>query len=143
MKKNILIAALLLFSVITIKAQETMITYDELPSEAKSYIEKNFSGEKTLHIKKDIDGMETDYDVHLASGIELEFRGGSIREIDGKMNKLPDAVVPQKIRDYVSKNYSGSFIAKWEQDNFKQEVEISNGMELKFDMDGNFLKAEY
>lgn len=143
MKKNIILAALLIVSFISVRAQESVISYDDLPAEAKSYVEQNFSGEKILHVKRDIDGMRNEYDVHLASGIELEFHNGKIREIDGRMNKLPDAVVPAKIREYVSNNYSGSYIAKWELDDFKQEVEISNGMELKFDLDGNFLKAEY
>lgn len=139
MKKNIIFAALLLISFISTRAQ---VSYDDLPTEAKSYIEQYFGSDKILHIKKEIDGTKNDYDVHLSSGIELEFRMGKIREIDGKGNKLPDAVLPQKISDYAAQNYSGANVTKWELDDFKQEVELSNGMELKFDMDGNFIKAK-
>ena len=69
---------------------------------------------------------------------------GNVVDLDARYFKadvhVSSSSLPQNILDYVSSNYPGVTIREAEtenNDNF--EVYLSNGLELVFDMDGNFL----
>ena len=44
------------------------------------------------------------------------------------------AIVPQQIRDYVTKNYPKNKIVAIDRDRRDYEVELDNGLDLKFDL---------
>lgn len=52
------------------------------------------------------------------------------------------ASVQQKIDTYISFNYAGQTIVEVEVENQKIEIELSNDVELIFDLNGNFLKLD-
>lgn len=86
--------------------------------------------------------MELTYDILLDGNIKLEFnKKNQIIDIESR-EKLPDSVIPAKILDYVSANYSGNFITGWEIDGRNQQVKLNNGLELEFNMDGDFLRID-
>ena len=49
---------------------------------------------------------------------------------------------PQAIQDYVDANYPGMMIVEAEAEDEGFEIELSDGTELLFDADGNFLEVE-
>ena len=57
-------------------------------------------------------------------------------------NAVPSSVVPKAISDYVSRNYKGQKIVELEINKNNYEVQLRNGLELKFDRSGRFLKAD-
>lgn len=59
------------------------------------------------------------------------------KEIDCERNAVPDAVVPQQIKDYAAKNYADKKIVKIECNSYGYEIELDNGVEIKFDKDFN------
>lgn len=78
----------------------------------------------------------------LEGSISLEFnRKNEIVEINS-ISKLPDSVVPEKIRQYVSANYPDNIIIGWERDDRNQQVELNNRLELEFNMSGDFLRID-
>ena len=50
--------------------------------------------------------------------------------------------VQQKISDYISTNYPNDTVTKVEIENQKIEVELSSGIELIFDINGNFVRLD-
>ena len=50
--------------------------------------------------------------------------------------------VQQKIADYISANYPNDSVTEVEIENQKIEVELSSGIELIFDLNGNFLRLD-
>jgi ABC-type Zn2+ transport system substrate-binding protein/surface adhesin len=50
--------------------------------------------------------------------------------------------VQQKIADYISANYPNNSVTEVEIENQKIEVELSSGIELIFDLNGNFLRLD-
>ncbi|MEK9787611.1 MAG: PepSY-like domain-containing protein, partial [Flavobacteriaceae bacterium] len=50
--------------------------------------------------------------------------------------------VQQKIADYISANYPNEYVTEVEIENQKIEVELSSGIELIFDLNGNFLRLD-
>jgi hypothetical protein len=78
----------------------------------------------------------------LSDGISLEFnRKREIISIDGT-SQLPTSVIPEKIFQYVENNYFGNVITDWELDGKNQQIELNNGLDLEFDMNGDFLRLD-
>ncbi|MBC8490760.1 MAG: PepSY-like domain-containing protein [Bacteroidetes bacterium] len=142
MKKTfILFCVIGIFSLISC-SQETIISKKDLPSEIKSYVDTHFPDQAILQSVKDKEGLTLSYEITLDNLTELEFnRKSEIIKIEGK-NKLPDSVIPQKLLNYVNNNYSDNFITEWELDDRNQQIQLDNGLELEFKMDGNFLRID-
>lgn len=122
--------------------KESVIAADGLPKEAQLFITQHFPEQEILQVVKERDDLKTTYDVRLSDGFNLDFdKKGNVVSVEGN-TKLPDSVVPEKILAYVQANYPDDFIRDWELDDRGQEVTLSNGMDLKFDRDGNFLRID-
>ncbi len=122
--------------------KESIVSADGLPKDAQVYITQHFPSHEILQVVKERDDLKTTYDVYLSEGFNLDFdKKGKILGVEGA-GKLPDSVVPAKVLTYVNTNYPDFFIRDWELDDRGQEVKLSNGMELKFDKNGNFLRID-
>ncbi|MFB2118418.1 PepSY-like domain-containing protein [Parapedobacter sp. 2B3] len=122
--------------------KESIVSADGLPKDAQLFIAQHFPGHEILQVVKDRDDLKTTYDVYLSDGFNLDFdKKGKILGVEGT-SKLPDSVVPEKILAYVQANFPDHFIRDWELDDRGQEVTLSDGMDLKFDGAGNFLRID-
>lgn len=140
--KSVLVALVLLvgFSSCS-KDDDLVISETDLPTTAKAYVQTHFGSTTINKVIKDT-GLEVEYEVYLANGTYLEFNeDGAIEQIKSK-TKLPDSVIPSSLLSYVSTNYPNLFIIEWELDLTDQEIKLSNGIELKFDLDDNFLRID-
>src|SRR3546814_8669437 len=96
--------------------KESVIASDGLPKDAQLFITQHFPDHEIIQVVKERDDLKTAYDVHLSDGFNLDFdKKGNIISVEGT-SKLPDSVVPEKIRAYVQANYPDYFIRDWELD---------------------------
>lgn len=125
-------------------AQKTTITQKELPSAAQSFITNNFSGQKVSSVIKEVEyKMKTEYEVYFENRMKVEFDGdGNWKEVDGKKTEIPTGFIPAPIVNYVKKNFPTEKITQIEKKRSKYEIDLSNGLELVFDLNGNFLKID-
>ncbi len=115
-----------------------------LPEAAKSVIKKNFkAGVSVVKIDKDL-GRISEYEVILKDGSEVSFDSkGNWKDVEVAADKsVPSAFVLKPIQDYVKKNHPGQNIVGVEKERNKIEVTLSNGIEMKFDEAGKFLKYD-
>ena len=115
-----------------------------LPASARTVIANDFSaGVSVVKIDKTL-GRVDDYEVVLTDGTEIKFdRNGNWKDIEVAANKrVPDALVPSAIRSYVSENQHGTRIVGIEKDRGGYEVSLSNGVEIKFNNEGQFLRYD-
>ena len=112
---------------------DKVITVNELPVAAQTFIGKYFNGKEVMLVKMDKEGMKTYYDVVLADGTKLEFdKKGEWRDIETKSEGVPATLVPTEISSYVSKNYPGQRILQIDRDRSGFQIELSNGLDLEF-----------
>lgn len=115
-----------------------------LPSAARTMLKKYFPKTAIHHIKIDskvIGGK--DYEVVLTDGTEIDFNNdGSWTEIDCGRSAVPSGLLLPAITQYVAKNFKGAKIVQVEVNRNSYEVELSTGVDLKFDRAGNFLKID-
>ena len=142
MKKLLFLVFMMTTFILTGCGKETILNENDIPTEIKTYVEKHFPGSKILQCVKDKDGLELNYDVIIEGNFKLEFnKKKEIESIDG-VTQLPDSVIPAKILNYVQTNYASNFITDWDLDRNDQQVELDNGLELKFNKSGDFLRID-
>ncbi len=139
-KWSLLLAALMIS--LSGCSKDEIVPYSGLPDEIQTYVSTHFAGIQVLQSVIDRDGLTKTYDVVLEGNINLEFnRKKEIIGIDGS-TPLPDSVIPEKILNYVQQNYPANSITGWEIDGKNQQVELDNGLDLEFNMKGDFLRID-
>lgn len=114
-----------------------------LPQQSQDFIEAHFGGATIVKIEKNTipESDGTVYEVKLSNGFELDFDiDGQWIEVDGNKNRVPDAIIPKPILNYVNTNYGdGVFIESIEKKTYGYKIDLSNGLELKFNVQGEFI----
>lgn len=144
MKKHILILILSLISLGSFAQKEKKIELDELPQKAQAFLKKNFTKEKVHQILEETgERIGTGYKVVIKDKLKIKFdRKGDWKEIDGKRKSIPTDFIPDKIIKYIQRSFPNNSVVKIEREKRKFEVEITNGLELEFDQDGNFINID-
>lgn len=129
----------------TARAQDVVTqNVSELPEMAREMLSKYFPYAKVSYIKVDKDlFLLTSYDVKLSNGTEIDFNNkGEWLEIDCQKEAVPSALIPETIRKYMEENFKGHRITEIERNRKGYQVTIANGLELKFDPFGTFIKLD-
>ncbi|MFH7018184.1 PepSY-like domain-containing protein [Flavobacterium sp. FlaQc-47] len=125
--------------------RETVITATDLPQTASIFITTYFANTTYQVIKKqdkpDADGSI--YDVYLTNGFEIDFdANGNWVDIDGNHQAIPVELIPEKINTYVMTNYPNQSVTSIDNEKTFIEVELSNNIEVVFDLQGNFIRID-
>lgn len=115
-----------------------------LPKAAQAVLSKNFkAGVSVIKIDKDF-GRISEYEVILTDGTEITFdRDGNWDNVEvKKQSSVPSAFVPKAISDYVKAQHPKLKIVGIDKERSGYEVELSNGIEMKFDKEGKFLRYD-
>ncbi|MDH6251342.1 hypothetical protein M2347_001069 [Chryseobacterium sp. H1D6B] len=127
-----------------IYAQDKVISYNQLPKTAKTFLAIHFKGIPAGSVIEDRELFGVDkYKVHLGNGMKVDFdSGGNWKEVDGEHQKLPYGFIPALIKTYVAKNFPNTNIVKIEKERWSYKAELSNGVDLEFDKNGNFKRID-
>ncbi len=144
--KKILFAvlAVFVFGVAAVKADnDKVINKNQLPAQAQSFLNQNFSGVNISYAKEERDFLSRSYEVMLVNGSKIEFgSNGNWEEVDCRYDEVPAAVVPQPIKDYIAKNWADAKVIKIERHRSNYELKLSNRLELVFDEDFNIIDID-
>lgn len=117
---------------------------DVLPVAAKDVLKKNFKSEVSVVKVSEQFNRVMEYEVILNNGTEVTFDSkGNWKEIEVNRNsKIPASIIPDDISKYVKANHNGANIVGLEKKRDTYDVELSNGVEMKFDLKGHFLRYD-
>lgn len=114
---------------------DTPIQPNELPAIAQQFIRQNFKDLTISLATKDFDS----YEVIFSNGYKINFdKKGDWIEIDCKNDEVPQGIILPAIRDYVKTNFQNSYIVEISKERRSYDVELNNGVNIKFDKSGNF-----
>ncbi len=116
----------------------------ELPAPITAFIQQNFPGQAITFAQKDLEIMGWQYDVVLADGTQIEFDTDRVWDkIKCPMtNPVPAALIPAPIMTYLQGNFPGVMVLKIDKDGSGYEVELANGLELKFNQAGALMEMD-
>ena len=145
-KRMLFLLASVLFTVCAFSA-EKLITFEQMPKQAQEFANKYFAPDDPLYrisyIVYDSELFDSSYMVVYANGDGLEFnKDGEWKDFDCKHCVVPAELVPVPIQAYVDANLAGQQIKKLERNRRSYEVEMSGGLELKFDLDGKLIEID-
>lgn len=142
MKKLFRLASLALLAVLLVNCRamadtDKVITQEELPQEAKSFLKSHFAQLAVSFVKQDSELLSRSYEVLLENGTVIEFdRKGQWQEVNAKGQAIPTAFIPAAILGEVKQRFPQQVIVKIEKsDRGRYEVGLSNGLELTFGRD--------
>lgn len=115
-----------------------------LPTGARVTLDKNFKAKvSVVKIEKTL-GRVDDYEVVLTDGTEVEFdRNGNWKNVETSSSKsVPASIIPVGIREHCKKYHSSARIVGIERNRGGYEVELSTGIEIKFNKEGKFVRYD-
>lgn len=144
MKKLLLMLALIV-GVFSASARDTYShDVNVLPKAAQTVLSNNFKA-KVNHIKIDKDfGRVSEFDVVLNDGTEITFdKNGNWKDVEVKIgSSVPSFFVPNAITNYIKNNQKKATVVGIEKNRSGYDVELSNGVEMKFNSEGKFIRYE-
>ncbi len=142
MKKAILmtLVTVALFSCKAFADEDRMVQFETLPAQVKEFVNTHFNGVGVAYAKEEREFVVTGYEVMFTTGEKVEFdRTCAWEEVDCKYSAVPASVVPTQIKDFVAQKHPDVKIVKISRDRWDYEIELNNGLELKFDLQFNFI----
>lgn len=117
-----------------------------LPGKANTFITAKFKTAKVVKVSKVNDNLtKKEFEVILDNGIKIEFdKDGNWVEIEAVEDdqSIPSEFVPEKILAYLAINYPGLGVNSIEIEDDGYEIELTDGTDLDFDLQGNFVKVD-
>lgn len=142
MKKLIMAILLIMATASAAHAAFDKYTIDRsnLPQAAQDMLQEYFPKAKVSMIKINKHLLKkTDYDVKLVNGTKIEFNNaGKWTSVDCKTREVPQGLIMKPIRNYLKKNFNNEKVVKIEKKSWGYELELSDGVELKFNLLGQF-----
>ena len=123
---------------------EKIIKAKDLPGAAREFVEQYFQDESILYAEKEKDDKVVTYNVRLSDGTEIEFDDSGVwTSVDCNLSPVPDGIVPDAILVHLESYVpGGAQIFKIEKMWGGYEIEISDGRDLIYDAEGNFVRED-
>ena len=136
MKKTFLTLFLMttMFGAAYADGREKPTSVDKLPQAAQEFLSAHFKDLTVAYAVEEQKYTGKEYEVVYTDRTEIEFRSdGQWESVGRKYSPVPASIVPQPIQTFVSgSNYPGQFIRQIDRNAYTWEVELSNGLEIKF-----------
>ena len=113
-----------------------------LPEAAQAFLSKYYVGVSVSRVERDVEDSEPVYEVYMANGHEVTFGlDGNWLTVDAPDNTaIPTGIVPEAIESYLNANFSGVGVNEIDRTSYGYEVDLLNGLDLKFNKEGNRLQ---
>lgn len=116
----------------------------DIPVNSQHFIKQYFPGTSVVlvEIDDDDDDSEMEYCVWLNDGTKVEFdMQGEWERVGRKKTGVPVKLIPPTIIQYVKANYPDDVISKLSRKPYGYKIELSNDMDLRFNLQGQFIEV--
>ena len=120
------------------------VTPEQLPEPVKSFVKEHFPDQSISFADKDLELTGCQYDVVLADGSRIDFDTDNMWEkIEGTLTApVPTDLIPPAIVTHIQSNFPDAMIIKIDKESYGYEVELANGLELKFNKEGALMEVD-
>ncbi|MGO3194433.1 MAG: PepSY-like domain-containing protein [Sphingobacterium sp.] len=124
---------------------EEIIKTEDLPATGQSFLKEHFGDQKIISVEKENEGSEgIEYEARLDNGVVVKFdKDGVWKEADAPANLyLPTAFILPTIVNYVGTEYPDAGINDIDKERAGFDVELTSGLDLVFNLDGDFVRID-
>jgi hypothetical protein len=119
------------------------IGFNELPEISQEFIKRHFNENDVSYANIDKELLSRSYEVFLSDGSKIEFnKKGELESVNCAKKEIPYGIIPSPITSYVHRNHPQSRIVRIDQNRRDYEIELDNGIEIKFDTEFNVKKYD-
>ena len=127
-----LLGAGLLATAVFAEGDDTPMQLHRLPDAAREFVKKYFRDVQVAGAEME-NGVVPGYEVTFVDGSKVDFDSrGQWTGIERPQSVVPEELVPLQIRKFVATNHPGNRISGIERDGRNYEIELDNGLLLKF-----------
>lgn len=110
-----------------------------LPEPITAFVKQHFPNAAIVGVEPDHDHGGLEYDVYLNDGTQIDFDANNQWDQVESMKGVPAFFIPKGVASYVKGNFQNMVITKVNKEYYGYDVELANGIELKFDRSGNLM----
>lgn len=120
------------------------IEFDSLPETAKELVNTHFADKQVAAVYRDHEVTDKDYEVIFTDGANIDFtKKGEWDEVEDRdADGVPEAIIPQAIREYVNEKHTGQYVVQIGKERKEYEVELNSSIEITFDKNGKFVRYD-
>ena len=123
--------------------EDKIISESQLPQKAQQFIQQYFAEEEIDIVKSEREVSGKKYEVTFISGKNIEFKSnGDWIKVDCLFSAVPAELVPETIANKVKEMYPDAIICVIDKENNYTEVDLNNGLDLKFDKKYNLISID-
>ena len=113
-----------------------------LPKAAQAFLSNYYASVSVSRVERDVEDGSPVYEVYMANGHEVTFGlDGNWLTVDAPdRTAIPAGIVPEAIASYLNANFSGVGVNEIDRTSYGYEVDLLNGLDLKFNKDGKRLQ---
>lgn len=112
---------------------DKIITFEQLPAAAQELVQQYQNVANIAYVKLDPELFGDKYEVRFNDGKEFDFEeDGTLSKVDYKLEAVPEALVPEVVRQQISASFPQTFIVEWGKDDWGWKAELNNKLEIKF-----------
>ena len=121
--------------------KDRAVTPDQIPESIMSFIQQSFPGKHVTYAENERKLTGTTYEIVLTDGTRIDFdTSGEWEKMEGTVNNpLPTPLIPVPITNYIKANYPDAMILMIDKEDHGYDVELANGLELRFNKQGEFI----
>lgn len=110
----------------------------QLPAPIQTFVQQYFPGQTITFAQKDLELTGWKYEIFLADGTHIDFDTDDMWDkIECPLtNPVPTALIPPPVASTIQANYPDGMITKIDKERNGFEVDLANGLELKFNKQG-------
>ena len=112
---------------------DQLVTFAQLPQAAQATVKQYFDEANIAFCTMDRELFGKEYKVQFNDGSEIKFEGnGTLHSVDCKFRAVPEALVPEIVRQQIAAQFPQAVIVEWGKDDWGWKAELNNKLELKF-----------
>lgn len=142
--KKLIVLGIFVLGLLMTGCSDKPVLPAQLPAQITAFIQQNFPGQTITFAKKDLEITGWQYDVVLADGTQIDFDTDDMWDkIQSPMtNPVPVNLIPAPIVTHLRANFPDAMILKIDKERGGYEIELANGLELKYNQQGALMEMD-
>ena len=136
--KNFIVSGIFALALLMTGCSDKPVPPAQLPAPIQSFVQQYFPGQTITFAQKDLELTGWKYEIFLADGTHIDFDTDDMWDkIECSLtNPVPTALIPPPVASTIQANYPDAMITKIDKERNGFEVDLANGLELKFNKQG-------
>ena len=136
--RSIIVSVIFALVLLMTACSDKPVVPEQLPVQVKTFIQQTYPGEAITFVQKDLELTGWKYEIFLVDGTHIEFDTYDMWDkIESPVARpVPQQLIPAPIASHIQANFPGTVVTKIDKERNGYEIELANGMELKYNKQG-------